>query len=134
MQHWYAYHSQKRMGYSYRETNASRLYFKKNGRQIERGDWIWIVEGDLATPTRFSLSDCFEIEHLDPGPFSGEYSRYHGKASASRSLLRYPVPLNRGDQAWFAEMHRGWLTKQRFFEPLASRPDYLAGLRRVAGL
>jgi hypothetical protein len=133
MQHWYAYHSEKTMGHVYSSLPGSRMYVTQVPKQLEVGDWIWVIEGDARPTRRYTLVDCFEIAEIDRGPFGGAFARFGGKAVGQSSRLRFPAGLNRAD-AWFADLHGQFITKQKFFSRLADRPDIVKGLELAGGM
>lgn len=133
MQHWYGYHSEKTMGQPYSAVAGSRFYVKKNFKQLTEGDWIWLVEGDVRAPRRFTLVDCFEVDEIDRGPFSGSFAPFAAKAIGHASRLRFPVGLNRAD-VWFAELHGEFITKQKLFSRLTERPHIIASLKQSSGM
>ncbi len=133
MQHWYAYHSEKAMGYAYSSLPGSRMYVTRDPKQMEVGDWIWVVEGDARNPQRYALVDCFDVAEVDRGPFGGAFARFGGKAVGHSSRLRFPVGLNRAD-AWFADLHGQFITKQKFFSRLGGRTDIVNGLKVASGI
>lgn len=133
MQHWYGYHSEKTMGQPYSISDGSRIYIKTGFKQLGEGDWIWIVEGDHRTPTRYSLVDCFAVTEIDNGPFAGDRARFAAVAKGQTSRLRFPVGLNRADE-WFAELHGTFITKQRFFSRLTDHPHLIAALKKASAI
>jgi len=131
--HWYAYHSEKTMGYPYSSVGASGMYLKREPKNLLLGDIIWVIAGGVSTPTHFTLVDCFQHDRAERAPFSGRYSKFEIRVLGSRSLLRSPVRLSRNDE-WFADLHARFITKQRFFVSLESEPDKVEGLSRVSGI
>lgn len=64
------------MGRPYPKLAEPRVYVTKRHASLQPGDWIWVVEGDLRAPTRFSLADCFEVSAIKPDPFPGTASKF----------------------------------------------------------
>ena len=52
LRHWYAYHSDRVMGYTYASVGASQMYLTKC-HPLALSDVIWVVEGDLKKPAGF---------------------------------------------------------------------------------
>lgn len=98
----------------------------------QRATGSWVVEGDLRTPTRFALVDCFEVDEIDRGPFLGSFAPFAARVSGRASRLRFPVGLNRADD-WFAELHGKFITKQKLFSRLTERPSIIAALKQSSG-
>lgn len=133
MNHWYAYHSEKTMGHTYASVGASTMYMRREPSALEAGDLIWVIEGDLRSPTRFTLVDCFEFSDVEYPPFKQSYQKFAVRITGHRSLLMTPSPLNRAD-AWFADLHGRFITKQRFFNQLNSDPHIIEGLASIGGV
>lgn len=128
LQHWYGYHSETSMGYPYAPADGSRMYLTRLPKQLEIGDWLWVVEGDARATRRYSLVDCFEVAAIERGPFAGVHARFGGKVASPTSLLKFPVGLNRAD-AWFADLHAKFITKQKFVSRLTDHPEIVRGLK-----
>ena len=115
MADWYFYHSQNTMGQTYHISGESAVYSKLENKKLCFGDRIWVIEGDLGQPVRFSLVDCFiYAENIHPpfsSPFYGFRIKYRGE-----SLKPPEVRLNKSDSPWFSQLHSKYITKQRFFE------------------
>lgn len=133
MQHWYAHHSEKKMGRPYPKLAEPRFYITKRFASMQPGDWVWVIEGDLRTPTRFSLADCFEISAIKPDPFAGTASKFKFELQGRSSKLRFNYGLNRADE-WFAKLHQMYLSSGIPFNRLDNQPDVITGLKRAAGL
>lgn len=133
MKHWYSYHSEKTMGHTYASTGRSSMYLSRAPKKLEVGDFVWVIEGDIRTPTRFSLVDCFEYIDAEFPPFAPSYSRFGIRIFGYHSLLRSPVPLNRADK-WFFALHSRFITKQKFFSCLEEEPELVEGLCTVSDI
>lgn len=121
------------MGYPYARVGGSAMYLTRRPSKLESGDVVWVIEGDLRSPTRFSLVDCFEFsDHEDP-PFAPAYAKFAVRILGHRSILRSASPLNRADK-WFADLHSRFITKQKFFTSLAAEPEIVEGLCNFSGV
>jgi hypothetical protein len=76
VKHWYTYHSEKTMGHTYASAGASGIYLSRTPTKLDVGDIISIVEGDIRTPKRFSLVDCFAYSDAEFPPFVRSYSKF----------------------------------------------------------
>lgn len=133
MQHWYSYHSEKTMGHTYASAGGSGMYLSRAPKKLEAGDIVWVVEGDIRNPKRFSLVDCFEYSNTELPPFAPSYSRFVIRILGHHSLLRSPMPLNRADK-WFFDLHSRFITKQKFFNRLEEEPELVKGLCTASGI
>lgn len=133
MQHWYAHHSEKKMGRPYPGLIEPRFYITRRPSALQPGDWLWVIEGNLSTPTRFSLADCFEIAVIKPDPFPGTALKFKFELQGHRSKLRFNFGLNRADE-WFARLHHSYLSRGIPFNSLGSFPDVVEGLKRTCGM
>ena len=133
MQHWYAHHSEKAMGRPYPKLAEPRFYVTKRHASLQPGDWVWVVEGDLRAPTRFSLADCFEVSSIKPDPFPGTASKFKFELQGRSSKLAFNYGLNRADE-WFAQLHHMYLSRGIPFNRLDNFPKVIEGLKRTCGL
>lgn len=133
MQHWYAHHSEKTMGRPYPKLAAPRFYLTRRPASLQPGDWIWVIAGDMRTPTRFSLADCFELAAVKPDPFPGDASKFRFELQGTTSKLKFDYGLNRAEE-WFAKLHHMYLSKGIPFNRLDNHPDVVGGLKTTAGL
>lgn len=133
MQHWYAHHSAKRMGHPYPKQDEPRFYVTRRPASLQPGDWVWVVEGDLRTPTRFSLADCFEVFAIKNDPFPGTRSAFRFELQGRTSKLTFNYGLNRADE-WFATLHSAYLSRGIPFNRLDGFPHVIDGLKRTCGL
>jgi hypothetical protein len=92
-----------------------------------------VIEGDLGTPTRFSLADCFEVSAIMPDPFPGTASKFKFELQGLASKVLFNYGLNRADD-WFAELHHIYLARGIPFNRLGSFPEVIDGLKRTCGL
>lgn len=130
---WYVYHSQKKMGHSYRDLGAPIVFSTKVQRKLCHGHTIWVVEGDLSTPTNFTIADCFTVKGTDAPSRWGDYADFKLKVFGDTSLLRAPVPVDTS-ASWFEELHSRFITKQRFFCSLSEHPSISSGLATASGV
>lgn len=130
MQHWYAYHSENKMGHPYPRAVAPRFLTTRKPTSLQLGDWLWVVEGDRRTPTRFSLADCFEITAIRPDPFPDSSSKFKFELRGDKSKLPFSFGLNRADE-WFAKLHAMYLSKAIPFNRLDNHPEVIAGLKKA---
>jgi hypothetical protein len=133
VKHWYSYHSEKTMGHTYASAGGSGTYLSRTPTKLDAGDIVWVIEGDIRTPTRFSLVDCFAYSDAEFPPFVPLYSRFAIRILGHHSLLRSPVPLNRADR-WFFALHGRFITKQKFFSCLEEEPELVEGLCTVSAV
>ena len=133
MQHWYSYHSEKTMGHTYASAGCPGMYLSRAPKKLEVGDIVWVVEGGLRTPVRFSLVDCFEYSDAKLPPFAPSYSKFAIQILGHHSLLRTSIPFNRTEK-WFAELHARFITKQKFFNRLEGEPAIVEGLCSASGI
>jgi hypothetical protein len=133
MKHWYSYHSEKTMGHTYGSTGRSAMYLTRAQKKLEVGDIIWVVEGNIRIPARFSLVDCFKYDDAEFPPFAPSYSKFVIRILGYNSLLPSPVPLNRADK-WFFTLHGRFITKQKFFSCLEEEPELVEGLCTASGI
>lgn len=129
--HWYVYHSQRAMGHAYSELGAPTAFSTKSQPKLCHGDVVWVIEGDTDNPTKYAIVDCFKVQDTEWPPFSAPYSDFKLKVNGERSLLGAAVPLN-GSAPWFAKLHGGFITKQRFFCNLTDHPDIQDGLTEAS--
>lgn len=107
------------------------MYLTRFPSKLAKGDIIWVIEGDLRTPTRFTLADCFEYFDAKHPPFAVAYKRFTIRILGSHSLLRSSSALNRADE-WFFKLHSHFITKQKFFNSLAVEPEIVDGLCHIS--
>ena len=128
--HWYGYHSQKAMGRSY---GGPGMYLSKLPSSLSMGDLIWVVEGDTSTPIEFALVDCFQYEVSESPAPDAAVSRFSVRVTGSSLLGSRRILLDK-TWPWFIDLHGRYITKQRFFNSLASEAEIVNGLKEVAGL
>jgi hypothetical protein len=133
MQHWYAYHSEKKMGRSYPRSEQPRFFITKRPASLQPGDWLWVIEGNAGTPTRFSLADCFEIAEIRDAPVSGTNSKLKFELRGVKSKLIFSFGLNRADE-WFAKLHGMYLSRGIPFNRLDNYPEIIAGLKTACAM
>lgn len=147
MQHWYVYHSDKTMGYTYASTGISAFYLKTdkaNHVTLYKNHIIWVIEGNLQTPCQFKLVDCFHYLRSEEPPFNNMHGKFSGTQSEfnaihikftrrifGNSLLSNPISLDKEDK-WFDYMHKKRITKQKFFCPLTNLE--VEGLKEISGI
>jgi len=125
--HWYVYHSQKTMKRSYASLGMPAVYSTKSQPKLCGGDTVWVIEGNTANPVQFELADCFRVSAAECGPFPGDLAGFKARAVGSSSLLSTAIPLS-NTVIWFSELHRRYITKQKFFCSLGDEPEIVAGL------
>lgn len=131
--HWYVYHSQKTMGYAYAKLDAPTAFSTKNQRKLCHGDTVWVIEGDLSSPTNYAIADCFVVQSTDTSPFRGNHLQFKLKVTGERSLIRGPVALDKST-LWFSELRERFITKQRFFCTLEDHQNIQDGLVAASGV
>ncbi|MFC1560720.1 hypothetical protein ACFL3W_02135 [Pseudomonadota bacterium] len=133
MKHWYVYHSQKTMGHSYESMAESAVYSTKQQPKLCIGDIIWVVEGNNNQPTGFSIADCFKHSRADyPSPY-GAYSKYKLKVEGKSLLKNKNIGLEK-HVPWFDQLHKGYITKQKFFVQIDNQKEVVKGLIDVSGV
>lgn len=120
------------MGHSYAATGLSSVYSSRSQPKLCFGDAIWVIEGDTSSPRKFALVDCFRYKDTKYPPFSRDYDSFKLQILGS-SLLKSSIPLRKEDE-WFAHLHVKYITKQKFFELLATEPQVVAGFHKVSGI
>lgn len=133
MNHWYVYHSIAAMGCSYADLGAPAAYSTTSQPRLCFGDAIWIVEGSLNQPRRYALVDCFKYADTEYAPFGGLDPKFKMRFLGERSLLASRIELST-DWSWFAELHKGFITKQRFFECITKNSGIVSGLCAASGI
>lgn len=128
--HWYVYHSQKAMECAYDRSSAPVVFSTREQPKLCHGDTIWVVEGDLETPTNFEIADCFIVQGTDGPPFATTNAKFKLKVIGERSLLPKPISLN-ASASWFADLRDGFIKKQRFFCRLDAHPHIYEGLAKA---
>ena len=131
--HWYVYHSQKTMGRSYADLGGPMAFSTKNQTKLCHGDTVWVIEGDLATPANHAIADCFKVHSTNIPPLIGGHSDFKLQVIGYPSLLRGPVALDIS-APWFSELHKRFITKQRFFCSLEDHQKIREGLADVSGV
>ena len=131
--HWYVYHSQKTMGGSYAELGGPMAFSTKDQKKLCHGDTVWVIEGDLATPANYSIADCFKVRGTNMPPSIDGYSDFKLQVIGDQSLLNTPVALDKS-ASWFSELHKSFITKQRFFCSLDDHQKIRDGLADASGV
>ena len=132
MRHWYAYHSDRVMGYTYASVGASQMYLTKC-HPLALSDVIWVVEGDLKKPAGFRLTDCFRYTLAEYPPFPAGYEGFKLKILGHSSLLTHEIPLDKAE-LWFSTLHSMYITKQKFFHSLSLELSMVTGLCHASNI
>jgi hypothetical protein len=130
MRHWYVYHSAETMGYRYGNPQPLRVFSAKKRPRLSIGDRIWLIEGVGQSPKRYFLSATFLCREVLQAPFPATFGTVSPKFRyifcGDGQAFGDAIPLARHD--WFADLHRRYLTKQRFFDEITDERAICDGL------
>jgi hypothetical protein len=121
------------MKHSYASVGSSQAYVKKSQPRLTVGDYIWVVDGDTASPANFVFADCFEVDAITPPPYPPDYSDFKCHAAGKSLAAKKGIPLT-SSMDWFKELHERYVTKQRLFMCIDSEADILDGMSTLAGI
>ncbi|MEO7622688.1 MAG: hypothetical protein ABIS30_06440 [Gallionella sp.] len=127
VRHWYVYHSQKTMGHTYASLGKSGVYSTPPQPKLCINDKIWVIEGDVCTPTNFRIADCFHYLKTSHPPFAQQYADFKFFISGDSLLPKQSEVLSK-ESSWFAELHKKFITKQRFFASITDNAAIIDGL------
>ena len=131
---WFVYHSARSAGVPYSSIGGPAVYSATEKKKLCLSDVVWVVEGSREDPTTFALVDVFLVERVDDPPFPLPFNFNRVCYRGEKSLLAAPVVLDAKQSKWFAELHKGYITKQKLFVELPADGAILEGLREASGV
>lgn len=126
------------MGRRYGRPDVNRVFSKREQRGLCTNDRIWVVEGIGKLRKKFSLaaSFTFSTPHHQPFPravFGFDGGDFKCAYIGLGNSYEDKIPLDQQSLPWFAKLHSGYITKQKFFNDITRETEIVLGLKNVVG-
>ena len=137
MADWYVYHSAETMGRRYGNPEINHVFSTSTKKKLCLNDNVWVIEGFGESPKIFYLAAHFtyqETKHPPfPSPYIGEkYAAFKIMYAGDGESYGSKYNLTFEDHPWFEQLHKGYITKQKFFYEISSLVDVVSGLNKLA--
>ncbi len=136
MANWYVYHSAETMDRRYGNPDKNHVFSEKQKRKLCLNDEIWVIEGYGESPKTFYLAAHFVYKETDyppfPSPYKGpKYDDFNFMYAGPGESFGSEYELNASASPWFEELHKKFITKQKFFHSLEEYPGVVNGFKEL---
>jgi len=136
MADWYVYHSAETMDHRYGNPEKNHVFSTSMKKKLCLNDNIWIIEGLGESPKKFYLAAHFTYQETEYPPFpspymGGKYADFKVMYAGQGDSYESKYKLTFADHPWFEQLHKGYITKQKFFNDISSLKDVVSGLNKL---